>query len=1441
MNADIKTKEEFEDYLIKRSKNDNPYSQLSNSAYICNKASVFDEELANCYVKAYKDTTLKSWLDEAHVFKLLNDMYLSMRRTSKDQCLSLLGHDSKVEQIFKIANYLNLLCGNTNRIKKLTLRFTSSISVITAMTTIAEDRRCGLSIQLQFNSVGKWSGAYIQEGPFDSFRLTNKKSVRNFDIFYALLAGISDAEKTKWHLSGPSSFKLTFGELSAKDKTLYDIVNSSFDKIGFSTDMITLFWQTIAGLLHLSNITFTTSDTTTHQNVTIVQNQPILELCAGLFGVEPKSIEASLTISTINSVTQLLKIQESEVQRDQLIKQLYTVLLSWIIEFSNKKLKTSEFANSMWILDPTTINPKDKQNDLFSMLNNIYYESILKLSIDKLYLEPLELIKSQNQDIQHNFQPDFSSVDLAMSILSILELESVKGSNHGSINQTIKSQCSDHSKFSTASSTSSFGISHFNSTIYYDCTLMATENIAIISPDLVSLFQGSAEFSASTHGILLKAFQSKTIKSLSQIHFNLSLNKSSINKFQSLHKNLSKLSNCHFWTLFHNDLTFTYDLLKLTPMLYDRHFSHQEFATRYPQAKGDFNGPNYAFLKMEQFRTLEYESRAMTSVESVVDDDISDIQSEISEMPVEEEEVVEDIQQPLSKTRRRWLCFVHATTCCCCNCCLRKMESDQVKMAWREKIALNVIILVISAIMLFFIIGFGPLLCPPAKVYNVQELGTRRGAEDGLFAVAGRVFEVKELFQISSQHSSRPVTVVDEMAGRDLTIGMYRFRRPEFYCDGATVKKGLELQISPQTLDANITKFASYHTFSDNVKLDTYIFKTGKQIRTVAWDPSRFQEMLSDKESPRSLFQFQNNVYDLTGLLPNIKNKDYQFLDNYVQGLTEFLSKNQGTDLTNSVIVQTAFKIANFRKCMTAFYVGVIDARLDYKCQISNYLLLSTSCFMVILILFKFLAALKTVGRSHPTGLEKYVIIQVPCYTESRQSLLKTIDSITTMDYDDKRKLLIIVCDGMVVGSGNDKPTPALVLDILGIEDTATPLSFVSLGEGMKQHNMAKIYSGLYEKEGHIVPYIVIVKVGTQQERIKPGNRGKRDSQMLLMRFLNKCLYNTPMSPMELELCHHMLHVIGTSPSQYDLMLMVDADTELVEDSLSHLVSLMVTDTKVIGCCGETKLANEGQSWSTMIQVYEYFISHHLAKAFESMFGSVTCLPGCFCMYRIHRDTKEMYLVNNLIISAYGDNNSETLHKKNLLSLGEDRFLTTLMLKHFPYSTMSFNPRAKCLTIAPDRYDVLLSQRRRWINSTIHNLAELLYVEQLCGFCCFSMRFVVFIDLFSTVVQPAGIVYLVYLLGTIAYNYITEQPDRQLPLIALYLLAAVYGMQAIIFIIKREFQHIGWMIIYVLAMPIFGFALPVYAFWHMDDFSYFFIHIVGEIQEQLLEMMVKRL
>lgn len=86
-----------------------------------------------------------------------------------------------------------------------------------------------------------------------------------------------------------------------------------------------------------------------------------------------------------------------------------------------------------------------------------------------------------------------------------------------------------------------------------------------------------------------------------------------------------------------------------------------------------------------------------------------------------------------------------------------------------------------------------------------------------------------------------------------------------------------------------------------------------------------------------------------------------------------------------------------------------------------------------------------------------------------------------------------------------------------------------------------------------------------------------------------------------------------------------------------------------------------------------------MSKAFESIFGGVTCLPGCFCMYRIIAPKGDRYVpifCSTDIVESYCENVVDTLHKKNLLLLGEDRYLTTLMLRTFPKRKMVFVPQA---------------------------------------------------------------------------------------------------------------------------------------------------------------------
>ena len=83
------------------------------------------------------------------------------------------------------------------------------------------------------------------------------------------------------------------------------------------------------------------------------------------------------------------------------------------------------------------------------------------------------------------------------------------------------------------------------------------------------------------------------------------------------------------------------------------------------------------------------------------------------------------------------------------------------------------------------------------------------------------------------------------------------------------------------------------------------------------------------------------------------------------------------------------------------------------------------------------------------------------------------------------------------------------------------------------------------------------------------------------------------------------------------------------------------------------------------------------------------------------------------------------------------------MLKTFPKRKQVFVPQGVCKTIVPDKFGVLLSQRRRWINSTVHNPDGAGAGQDLCRTFCFSMQFVVFIELIGTTVLPAAISFTV--------------------------------------------------------------------------------------------------
>ncbi|KAJ3296371.1 hypothetical protein HDU79_006850 [Rhizoclosmatium sp. JEL0117] len=780
---------------------------------------------------------------------------------------------------------------------------------------------------------------------------------------------------------------------------------------------------------------------------------------------------------------------------------------------------------------------------------------------------------------------------------------------------------------------------------------------------------------------------------------------------------------------------------------------------------------------------------------------------------VEQVEVPE--KKKMSASRCRWVGFVWCLTWWVPSPCLSicGLKRPDIRMAWREKLAICIIIAFMCALMLFFIIGFGMLICPHQNVYSAFEIASYTDINNPYVFAYGRVYRIGQVVNnhLSAYQLQQYQWSSANILGNDVSSYFYKNQNFATYCPGLNPPKSTWDNLSTR----GVQLYAHNATSSDSTKTPRQYLEFMNQyaVARVAWP---MDYISSYSTSMNKWIVIYNNVYDVSAYF----SADSQnFLnDNMREMFGSFYGRDATAQFLRIQDKEGKAQTDKYLQCMNAmFYIGTIDHRSDLNCRVSNGILLTATVILCLVIGIKFVSALQFGNAKDPEEHDKFVICQIPCYTEDADSLANTFESIALLRYDDKRKLIFVIADGMIIGSGNDRPTPRIVLDILGVDPLVDPdlLSFESLGEGDKQHNMGKVYSGLYEIQGHNVPFIVVVKCGKPSERSRPGNRGKRDSQMILMRFLSRVHFNGEMNPLELELYHHMKNIIGVNPSFYEYVLMVDADTEVYPDSLNRMVSAMIHDSRIMGICGETLISNEKESFFTMIQVYEYFISHHLSKAFESLFGSVTCLPGCFCMYRVRTPTKNIpLLIAPAVIDGYSRNDVDTLHLKNLLHLGEDRYLTTLMMKHFPKYRLTFTPDAHCKTSVPDRWPVLLSQRRRWINSTVHNLVELLALPQLCGFCCFSMRFVVFLDLFSTVIQPATIIYIGYLVYSIVAT------NNQFPLISVVMIAAIYGLQVIIFLIKREWAQIAWMILYLLATPVFSFYIPLYAFWHMDDFSW---------------------
>lgn len=162
--------------------------------------------------------------------------------------------------------------------------------------------------------------------------------------------------------------------------------------------------------------------------------------------------------------------------------------------------------------------------------------------------------------------------------------------------------------------------------------------------------------------------------------------------------------------------------------------------------------------------------------------------------------------------------------------------------------------------------------------------------------------------------------------------------------------------------------------------------------------------------------------------------------------------------------------------------------------------------------------------------------------------------------------------------------------------------------------------------------------------------------------------------------------------TDHQFFVMLDSDTLLNEGAIQQVLQHF-QDPKVAAVSGHTKVANLNQNYLTKAQGFKYYCSYRLFKAFEGVFGTVVCAPGCFSAYRA---TKFLSIMDKW--------HSKTFFGRRCVA-GEDRALTTLLLKE---NKIRYSDKAIAYTYVPTTIKSFAIQQKRWMRSWFR---ESLYVS----------------------------------------------------------------------------------------------------------------------------------
>uniref|UniRef100_A0A8C7SYH0 Unconventional myosin-VI n=1 Tax=Oncorhynchus mykiss TaxID=8022 RepID=A0A8C7SYH0_ONCMY len=423
-------------------------------------------------IKSYRGRSLGTLPPHVYAIGDLFKAYRDMRVLKMSQSIVVSGESGagKTENTKFVLRYLTTSYGTGQDIDERIVEANPLLEAFGNAKTVRNNNssRFGKFVEIHFNEKNNVVGGFVSHYLLEKSRICmQSKEERNYHIFYRLCAGASEDIRQKLHLDSPDSFRYlnrgctryfaskdtdkqimqnrkspehvklgALKDLLLDDQGDFNRMCGAMKKIGLDdTEKLDLF-RVVAGVLHLGNVDFEETGSTSGGCILMNQSSPTLAYCADLLGLDHEDLRVSLTTRVMlttaggakGTVIKVpLKVEQANNARDALAKAVYSCLFDHVVRRVNQCFPFNTSSNFIGVLDIAGFEYFE-HNSFEQFCINYCNEKLQQFFNERILKEEQELYQKEGLGVSEvHYVDNQDCIDLVeaklVGILDILDEE----------------------------------------------------------------------------------------------------------------------------------------------------------------------------------------------------------------------------------------------------------------------------------------------------------------------------------------------------------------------------------------------------------------------------------------------------------------------------------------------------------------------------------------------------------------------------------------------------------------------------------------------------------------------------------------------------------------------------------------------------------------------------------------------------------------------------------------------------------------------------------------------------------------------------------------------------------------------------------------------------------------------------------------------------------